>query len=87
MPLICSTIFDMARAAGNYRSPFAGLFSTLPSLEKREPWHGQSHECSAVFHFSAHPICGQTLLDGVSNFFHPKRQNAHRRPKPTMGVM
>lgn len=49
-------------------SPFAGLSSTFPSFVKREPWHGQSHECSAGFHFRAQPRCGHRFDDGVIRF-------------------
>ena len=37
-----------------------------PSCVKREPWQGQSHECSCAFHFSAQPMCGQRGAVGVS---------------------
>ena len=47
-------------------SPFDGLSSNLPNLSKREPWQGQSQECSALFQRRAHPMCGQRLEDSVS---------------------
>ena len=43
---------------GCFRSSVAGLFSNLPSFPNREPWHGQSQECSSLFQCSAHPKCG-----------------------------
>ena len=36
----------------------AGLFNTLPSKLKRDPWHGQSHDFSAPLNLKRHPICG-----------------------------
>ena len=51
-------------ARGTYstgpKSWFAGPLMTLPSLAKREPWHGQSHVFSASFHCTMQPRCGQT---------------------------
>ena len=48
--------------------PVDGFSSKIPSLENLEPWHGQSHECSALFHFNAQPKCGQRFVDGVTRF-------------------
>ena len=50
------------------KSPVAGLSSSVPSAVKREPWQGQSHECSARFHFNAQPKWGHTFSECVSQF-------------------
>lgn len=52
----------------SFKSPVAGLSISFPSRVKREPWHGQSQECSCGFHFRAQPMCGQRLPDIVSRF-------------------
>ena len=44
----------------------AGLSTNVPSSVNREPWQGQSHECSVGFHFRAQPICGHRGAVGVS---------------------
>ncbi len=49
-----------------FRSPVAGLSISPPASVNLEPWQGQSHVCSAGFHFSAQPRCGQRFVDGVS---------------------
>src|ERR1051325_3521011 len=38
----------------------AGPSITDPSTAKREPWHGQSHVVSALFHATMHPRCVHT---------------------------
>ena len=50
------------------KSPVAGLSIRCPSPSKREPWQGQSHECSVLFHLSAHPIWGQRGVEIVRRF-------------------
>ena len=38
----------------------AGPFNHFPSPSNREPWQGQSQECSSGFHDNAQPRCGHT---------------------------
>lgn len=49
-----------------FRSSVAGLFSSFPSLSKRDPWQGQSQECSMAFQRNAQPKCGHLGLVGRS---------------------
>lgn len=48
--------------------PVEGLSIKFPSAVNRDPWHGQSHECSAGLYFKAQPKCGQRGLVGVIRF-------------------
>lgn len=48
--------------------PVEGLSIKFPSSVNRDPWHGQSHECSAGLYFKAQPKCGQRGLVGVIRF-------------------
>ncbi len=45
----------------------AGLFITLPSAVNLEPWQLQSHECSCLLYFSAHPKCVHRGVIGFNN--------------------
>ena len=59
-------IFQNSR--GFLMFPVAGLSIKFPSAVNRDPWHGQSHECSAGLYFKAQPKCGQRGLVGVIRF-------------------
>lgn len=37
----------------------------MPNPSNRDPWQGQSQECSALFHTSAHPRCGHRFSENV----------------------
>ncbi len=49
-------------------SPLAGLSSIFPLSENLEPWQGQSQERSDLFHFRAHPRCGQRFWENDKRF-------------------
>ena len=57
--LVPLTVFD-AQPLAPTRSRLAGPLIALPSLVKREPWHGQSQVLSAGFQWTMPPRCGQT---------------------------
>ena len=44
----------------------AGFSISFPFSVKREPWQGQSHECSTRLYFKAQPRCGQRGTVGVN---------------------
>ena len=50
-----------------FLSSVAGLFKSLPFSSKREPWQGQSQECSSGLYFNAQPRCGQRGTVGVKS--------------------
>ena len=39
----------------------------MPPSEKREPWQGQSHECSCLFRLRAQPRWGHLFAVGVTS--------------------
>ena len=50
-----------------FKSSVAGFSMSFPFRVNLEPWQGQSHVCSALFHFNAHPRCGHRFFDGVKS--------------------